>query len=211
MSATVDAAKFSNYLDHAPILNVPGRTFPVDTRYLEDVIEITGFSGADGSTLDDNLADDSDDQDVHDAKISQLSSTLTTYSAKTRRVLKDFNEYRIPYDLILQLLRTVAKEPTYSDYSKAILVFLPGIAEIRRLTDMVNGDDWFRSGWRVYPLHSAISTEDQEGAFVIPPRGTRKIVIATNIAETGITIPDVTCVVDAGKHKEMRFFQCFAD
>ena len=39
MSATVDAARFSEYLGKAPILNVPGRTFPVETRYLEDAIE----------------------------------------------------------------------------------------------------------------------------------------------------------------------------
>ena len=39
MSATVDAQRFSDYLDQAPILNVPGRTFPVETQYLEDAIE----------------------------------------------------------------------------------------------------------------------------------------------------------------------------
>jgi len=46
--------------------------------------------------------------------------------------------------------------------------------------------------------------EEQEQAFLVPPKGIRKIVLATNIAETGVTIPDVTCVIDTGKHKEMR-------
>ncbi|KAI7178507.1 hypothetical protein KC343_g19643 [Hortaea werneckii] len=63
----------------------------------------------------------------------------------------------------------------------------------------------FGKGWRIHPLHSSFSSEDQQSAFDIPPQGVRKIVLATNIAETGITIPDVTCVVDTGKHKEMRF------
>jgi ATP-dependent RNA helicase DHX29 len=89
-------------------------------------------------------------------------------------------------------------------YSKAILVFLPGIGEIRQLNDMLVGHPVFSANWYVYPLHSTIASEDQEAAFLVPPPGTRKIVLATNIAETGITIPDVTCVIDTGKHREMR-------
>ena len=49
-----------------------------------------------------------------------------------------------------------------------------------------------------------LSSEDQSSAFGIPPSGVRKVVIATNIAETGITIPDVVFVIDAGKVKETR-------
>ena len=51
------------------------------------------------------------------------------------------------------------------------------------------------------PLHSSISPAEQRQAFSIPPAGTRKIVLATNIAETSLTIPDVVFVVDSGKLK----------
>src|SRR5712675_2270567 len=44
MSATVDAQRFSRYLSDAPILNVPGRTFPVQTKYLEDAVELTHYT-----------------------------------------------------------------------------------------------------------------------------------------------------------------------
>src|SRR5688500_17875801 len=44
MSATVDADRFSAYLGGAPVLNVPGRTFPVQVRYLEDALELTGYN-----------------------------------------------------------------------------------------------------------------------------------------------------------------------
>ena len=57
------------------------------------------------------------------------------------------------------------------------------------------------SSWWVLPLHSSVSPEDQKGAFTVPPPGVRKIVLATNIAETSLTISDVVYVVDCGKLK----------
>ena len=51
------------------------------------------------------------------------------------------------------------------------------------------------------PLHSSVSPGDQRQAFKRPPSGVRKIVIATNIAETSLTIEDVVYVVDCGKLK----------
>lgn len=54
------------------------------------------------------------------------------------------------------------------------------------------------------PLHSSISPSDQRQAFQMPPPHTRKIVLATNIAETSLTIPDVVFVVDSGKLKVLR-------
>lgn len=51
---------------------------------------------------------------------------------------------------------------------------------------------------------SRLSTTEQTKMFSKPPPGVRKIVLATNIAETSITIPDVVYVVDSGAHKENR-------
>lgn len=206
MSATVNALKFSNYLSKAPILNVPGRTYPVETKFLEDVIEtlqlddqetFNNMSRAEDYELDEDALIDS-------SRKNTFIDELQGYSARTRKTLAGLDEYRIGYNLTLQLLATIADTDTYASYSKAILVFLPGIAEIRRLHNMLLGHRSFSQGWYIYPLHSSIATEEQERAFVVPPHGIRKIVLATNIAETGITIPDVTCVVDTGKHKEMR-------
>lgn len=206
MSATVDAQHFSNYLNAAPIMNVPGRTFPVETRYLEDAVEATEFSDQDISVCGPQVEDD-DDNEENVANIAAKRSSvgdLQGYSAKTRSTIAKMDEYRIAYDLIVKLLSTIATSDTYASYSKAVLVFLPGIAEIRRLNDMLLNHRSFAKGWYIYPLHSTIAMEEQEQAFLVPPKGIRKIVLATNIAETGITIPDVTCVIDTGKHKEMR-------
>jgi ATP-dependent RNA helicase DHX29 len=207
MSATVDAERFSRYLDGAPVLTVPGRTYPVQVKYLEDAVELTGFSLDNGYV--EKFTDLDDDVDINETAPNDLTKadntkSLRGYSAKTRNTIAHIDEYRIEFELVTQLLAKIATDDSLEMFSKAILVFLPGIGEIRQLNDMLVGHPVFSSNWYVYPLHSTIASEDQEAAFLVPPHGTRKIVLATNIAETGITIPDVTCVIDTGKHREMR-------
>lgn len=202
MSATVDAQKFSNYLDGAPIVDVPGRTFPVQAMFLEDAIELTGHTNEDASTAtveeQDEFAEPDGTGKAGDDK------RLVGYSKRTLATLASYDEYRIDYSLIMKLLQRVAFDADFTKFSKAILIFLPGISEIRQLNDILTSST-FGKGWRIHPLHSSFSSEDQQAAFEIPQPGIRKIVLATNIAETGITIPDVTCVIDAGKAKEMRY------
>lgn len=204
MSATVDAAKFSKYFGGAPIMTVPGRTFPVDTKYLEDVLEETGFTNHDRQRLASVDDYDQDDTANHKQRAKDGDNALVAYSPRTRSTLASFDEYRVNYELIVALLEAIATKPKFVGFSKAVLVFLPGIAEIRRLNDILTSHGSFSSGWYIHALHSSIAMDEQERAFAIPPTGHRKIVLATNIAETGVTIPDVTCVIDTGKHKEMR-------
>lgn len=205
MSATVDANRFSSYLGGAPVLNVPGRTFPVEVRYLEDAVQLTGFKPADTPVDKFMELDDEAVEGEGDGPKSEISKSLANYPPEVRKTLQQLDEYRLDPDLVLQLIVQIATKQELQPYSKAILVFLPGIAEIRTLNDLLLGDPRFAREWLVYPLHSTIATEDQESAFLVPPQGMRKIVLATNIAETGITIPDVTCVIDTGKHREMRY------
>ena len=201
MSATVDAQRFAAYLDNAPILNIPGRTFPVQTRYLEDAIELTHYKYS-GDKRDDSATSEDEEED---RKATSTALDLTGYAKSTRDTLKSYDEYAIDYDLIVSLIETIMYDTNLVAYANAFLVFLPGIAEIRKLNDLLLGHPTFQTNCFIYPLHSTISSEDQQAAFRIPPIGVRKIVLATNIAETGVTIPDITCVIDTGKHKEMRF------
>jgi ATP-dependent RNA helicase DHX29 len=225
MSATVDAQRFSTYLGGAPILTVPGRTFPVETKYLEDAIELTEYTRDDSYSGNSSASlDDIDTDETSDSAGSSSTRDLRgiKYSARTRKTLSELDEYRIDYDLILKLIEKVATDTEYIRFSKAFLIFLPGIAEIKQLNDMLSAHPTFACGWNIYLLHSTITSEEQERAFLEPPEGIRKIVLSTNLAETGVTIPDrktptsslwsavgliipiVTCVVDTGKHKEMR-------
>lgn len=77
-----------------------------------------------------------------------------------------------------------------------------GIGEISSLQERLSSTAKYRQGQQwVIPLHSSVSPGDQRQAFKRPPDGVRKIVIATNIAETSLTIEDVVYVVDCGKLK----------
>ncbi|KAK6344120.1 hypothetical protein TWF696_007766 [Orbilia brochopaga] len=205
MSATVDAQKFSEYLHDAPIFYIPGRTYPVQTYYLEDAVELTRFVVPDDSGRGNRRR--FDDYDIDDVEETGPNSTSSyeTYNAQTRKTMARFDEWTINYELIVQLLIQIATNPDYVPYSRAILVFLPGLNEIRKLHNVILGDPNLQNGWEVHALHSTIATEEQEQAFLLPPEGFRKVVLATNIAETGITIPDITCVIDTCKSKEMRF------
>lgn len=204
MSATVDAQKFSNYFGGAPVLNIPGRTFPVEVRYLEDAIEDTLDMKPHGN----HIVDDSDTENEtlmpEETTLTKLAN-LEHYSNKVQTRIAQLDEYRIDYGLTASLIEAIATKEKYRHYSAAILVFMPGIAEIRRLNGELQSRNTFTQGWIIHLLHSSFSTEDLERAFAFPARGYRKIVIATNIAETGITIPDVTAVVDTCKEKVMRF------
>lgn len=202
MSATVDANKFAHYFDNAPIISVPGRTYPVQSYFLEDAIESTGHTN-DNESMEQVVEQDGDDSEGGTDKPE--SRRVTGYSSKTVTTLANYDEYKVDIPLIVKLLEHVSQNPNYQAFSKAMLVFLPGIAEIRQLNDALLGHKSFSRDWRIHALHSTFSSEDQQAAFDIPPPGVRKIVIATNIAETGITIPDITCVIDTGKHREMRF------
>ena len=148
MSATVNAQRFSNYLDGAPILNVPGRTYPVETRYLEDAIELTGYQEQGiNEPRQPRETEDSDDVRQDARSTTGRNNNLDGYSKKTRSVLASFDEYQIAYDLVIGLLETISTSKSYSIYSKAVLVFLPGIAEIRRLQAMILGNPQFGTGW----------------------------------------------------------------
>ncbi|XP_077295221.1 ATP-dependent DNA/RNA helicase DHX36-like [Arctopsyche grandis] len=85
----------------------------------------------------------------------------------------------------------------------AILVFLPGWGEIKKVKDILENN--IRSSeCAIFPIHSKLSNEDQQKIFSHLPPGIRKIILATNIAETSITINDVSYVIDTGIQKENK-------
>jgi ATP-dependent RNA helicase HrpB len=135
MSATLDARAVAAFLDDCPIVEVPGRMFPLEIAYAP------GLS-------------------IADAAVDILSAT-----------------------------------------TGQVLCFLPGAAEIRRAIAEIQT----RVGAEVeiVPLHGSLDAEAQD--LALAPASRRRIVVATNLAETSLTVPGVTAVIDTGLQKIARY------
>ena len=145
MSATLDAARVAAHLGNAPVIDAPGRVFPVETRYLD--------------------------------------------KAQRQTIAAD-------------AVRAVHRALDETDQS--ILVFLPGEAEIRRTESALNAAG-LPKGTVVRPLYGAMSFAEQDAAIRPSPPGERKIVLATTIAETSLTIDGIGAVIDTGFKRAPRF------
>ncbi|XP_015875842.3 DExH-box ATP-dependent RNA helicase DExH7, chloroplastic isoform X1 [Ziziphus jujuba] len=227
MSATVDSHLFSKYFSNCPVITAQGRTHPVTTYFIEDVYESINYRLAsdssaslrfETSTKDKSSAVNNrrgkknlvlsawgDDSMLSEEYINPyyVPDNYQSYSEQTRQNLKKVNEDVIDYDLLEDLVCYV--DETCSE--GAILVFLPGVSEIYMLVDKLTASYRFggpSADW-ILPLHSSVASSDQKKVFLRPPQNIRKVIIATNIAETSITIDDVVYVIDCGKHKENRY------
>lgn len=226
MSATVDSQLFSRYFGGCPVITAEGRTHPVTTYFLEDIYETIeyclssdspasinygSFSSQKSAPVDNHRGKKNlvlsawGDESVlsEDVNPYYVPSNYQAYGERTRQNLRRVNEVIIDYDLLEDLICYI--DDTYPD--GAILVFLPGVAEIHMLLDKLSASYRFggsSSEW-LLPLHSSIASDDQKKVFLRPPDNIRKVIVATNIAETSITIDDVVYVVDTGKHKENRY------
>ncbi|MET0533109.1 MAG: ATP-dependent helicase HrpB [Steroidobacter sp.] len=110
---------------------------------------------------------------------------------------------RPQYEDIAQITaRTILR--TIEDEHGDVLAFLPGQGEIRRAQRFLEETSLPR-GVRVLPLFGELSPQEQDAAIQPSPQGDRKIVLATNIAETSLTIEGVRIVVDSGQERRSRF------
>uniref|UniRef100_A0A8C4U712 ATP-dependent RNA helicase DHX29 n=1 Tax=Falco tinnunculus TaxID=100819 RepID=A0A8C4U712_FALTI len=227
MSATVDSEKFSSYFSHCPILRISGRSYPVEIFHVEDVIEATGYVLEKDSEYCQKFLEEEEEVTVNvtskgggtmkyqeyvpvqSGSSKNLAPYYGNYSSRTQQAIVYMNPYKINLELILELLAYLDRSPQFKNVEGAVLIFLPGLAHIQQLYDLISTDRRFnlRDRHRLIALHSVLSTQDQAAAFTIPPIGIRKIVLATNIAETGITIPDVVFVIDTGRTKENRYHE----
>ncbi|CAH8453976.1 unnamed protein product [Schistosoma intercalatum] len=220
MSATINAEKFVEYFDNCPKFEIPGRTFPVKTYYLEDVLRetkfwlpnnaITALCRDQSRTLKQRLL--KSNLSKKEARILSYGKSpefnkwlhsLTGLSSNAIEILRSVGEDTYPQtDLIAHSVEHILQ----NTQSGAILVFVPGLVDIKDVIRCLRElnprryDDRYGSV-RIYPLHSRIPTSRDRSLFEPSPKNQRKVIIATNIAETSITIQDVVYVIDCGRIK----------
>ncbi|MFP4193699.1 MAG: ATP-dependent RNA helicase HrpA [Desulfobacterales bacterium] len=141
-SATIDTEKFSKAFDSAPVIEVSGRMYPVEVRWMPPG-QISGEGG-------------------------EYSYIEAAAAAMDR----------------------IEKESAFGD----VLVFMPTERDIRETCEILEGRKYKSA--TVLPLYARLAAQDQ--ARVFKPASGRKIVVATNVAETSITIPGIRYVIDTG-------------
>ena len=142
-SATLDAESFSTFFDGAPVIEVEGRTYPVEDFFLPP------------------------------GKDEELSNH------------------------IMRAMRWITDVDDQGD----VLIFLPGEREIRDATKKLEGRHWKNT--EVLPLFGRLSMSEQQRVFKVG--GRRRIILATNVAETSITIPGIHYVIDSGQVRLSRY------
>lgn len=101
--------------------------------------------------------------------------------------------------LVAQLVQSALADETGD-----VLAFLPGAGEIRRVQALLESSG-IASGVRIFPLFGELAGKEQDAALEVSAPGTRKVVLATNIAETSLTIEGVRVVVDSGLVRRLVF------
>jgi len=99
------------------------------------------------------------------------------------------------------------KDKNKSGEPGSVLVFLPGLQEIKTVRDHLMEKDANSSDkltWDCIPLHSSISSEEQHKIYDLPLPNHRKIILSTNIAESSLTVPDIKYVIDFCLTKNLR-------
>ncbi|WP_163162454.1 ATP-dependent RNA helicase HrpA [Arthrobacter sp. Alg241-R88] len=167
-SATIDPERFANHFGTpdvpAPIIEVSGRTYPVEIRYRP-------LSQAPAGTDEENASDD------------------------------ELEEDRDPLDAVCDAVDELAAEAPGD-----ILVFFSGEREIRDAADALQSriqSNRRLAGTEILPLFARLSLQEQHKVF--HPGNKRRIVLATNVAETSLTVPGIKYVIDTGTARISRY------
>ena len=158
-SATIDLERFSKHFDGAPIIEVSGRTFPVETWYRP----LTSEQDEEGNRLEDDLTVD-----------QAILATLDEIAEHER------HERKGPGD---------------------VLVFLPGEREIRDAAELLRKAQLRHT--EILPLYARLSPAEQQRIF--QSHAGRRVVLATNVAETSLTVPGIRYVIDTGTARISRY------
>ena len=189
MSATSQSQLFLKYFScdeiHPKLLNVPGKIFPVEVKWLDECERVTRRH-MEGSDIDQNSSRND----------TNMFNSIETQMLSNRCLSKIDNEF------ICELVKYIV---SVKDDDGHILIFLPGVGEIETLFRKMRDIPAIANENKFLLLKLYSSLRDHSKVFVSPPKGLRKIILSTNCAETSVTIQGITNVIDLGRVKECRF------
>lgn len=221
-SATIDSDRFARHfgtwegapgsgrlIEPAPVIEVSGRTYPVEIRYrpLGPTTPSSYTSEASGKQADD--------------PIEIIETTEVTESGPMQLVLEDPDDelatlgYGMGEDIDVETAICHAVDELSAEGDGDILVFLPGERDIRdteaALLDHLKGrgrragdDKGARPGdIEILPLYARLTAAEQHRVF--EPHRLRRVVLATNVAETSLTVPGIRYVIDPGLARISRY------
>uniref|UniRef100_A0A336M1S7 CSON010441 protein n=1 Tax=Culicoides sonorensis TaxID=179676 RepID=A0A336M1S7_CULSO len=204
MSATLNAEIFADFFENCPTVEIPGKIYPVQEFYLEDVLSMLKFTQFKEESrqvpnwvrFKRNYKEPG--EDLRRILSPHVPELRKKYGPSIVQALLNPQSEAADLNLIEELVFYISNKLPEG----AILVFLPGYGTISKLcTNLQKSPRFPSSSYQIFPLHSLLTGADQKRVFERPPNGVRKIIVATNIAETSVTIDDVVYVINAGKRK----------
>ncbi|KAK7058527.1 putative ATP-dependent RNA helicase ucp12 [Paramarasmius palmivorus] len=188
MSATINHETFVKYFNGAPLLTIPGFTHPVTDLYLEDFMSQIQYQPP-------TVRGKQDKAEAEKATYKEQGLDEQTIMS----IMNVNRADRIDYQLIAALVKHLV---TSDRQRGGVLIFLPGVQEIRQCMEALKAAIPAKEA-EVLPLHANLSNEEQMRVFAKTSKW--KLIAATNVAETSITIDDVIYVIDSGKVKETQY------
>lgn len=186
MSATIDARRIARFcgtetdskaIKPAPVLEIPGRTFPVQFFYKPELSVAAAVRWAlSGLATETDAKTGNAGAAETDGKTKTAGATGTCSTPKTAGATD------------------TASTPKTA--GRSILVFLPGIYEINKTFSELSGE--ISLAVQIERLHSSVSFDEQKKILSPAEPGATRVILSSSIAETSLTIPDVVCVIDSG-------------
>jgi ATP-dependent helicase HrpA len=179
-SATIDTARFAEHFDGAPVVAVEGRAYPVEVRWRS--LDAVAPVGA---------------HPVRDGFSSQPQKEHRAQGAPPQRARDAFQQGSAEH------IAAVLDEISHDDPRGDVLIFLPGEREIRDAHLLLSRRQYRET--EIMPLYARLSAGDQDRVF--KPGIKRRVVLATNVAETSLTVPRIRYVIDTGTARVKRYSQ----
>ncbi|MBT5292954.1 MAG: ATP-dependent RNA helicase HrpA [Cellvibrionales bacterium] len=186
-SATIDVDRFAQHFSGAPVIEIAGRSFPVEIEYLNELSEFNGDADDDTSnkTSNKSLNDNTSNENASNDRMDSAADV----NARVRNALAQIDQND-----------STSKRGGPRD----VLVFLPGEREIRDLSQFLKRDE---SQFEILPLYARLSQKEQQRIFTVNRQSSlrRRVILATNVAETSVTVPGIGYVIDSGIARISRY------